>query len=114
MLIATSGWARSATILGACGLVPRTMAAPSHVSDVGPEIYRPIVRSAANAAIVHRGPRTCGSLCYLDHDVAAGNGKAAYVEGFCCHLHRGWRLIASQLPHQGKDDVGVGAVVVLF
>ena len=38
----------------------------------------------------------------LDHDVGAGDDKPMYVEGFGCLLDRGWRLIASQLPHQGK------------
>ena len=50
----------------------------------------------------------------LDHDVAAGDGKAAYLEGIRWRCCRGWRLIASQLPHQGKDDVGIGALVVLL
>jgi hypothetical protein len=50
----------------------------------------------------------------LNQDVAAGDDEAADIESFCCQLRRGWRLIASQLPHQRKDDVGVGAVVVLF
>ena len=50
----------------------------------------------------------------LNQDVAAGDFEAAYIESFRCRLRRGWRLIASQLPHQRKDDVSIGAVVVLL
>ena len=35
----------------------------------------------------------------LNQDVAAGDFEAAYIESFRCRLRRGWRLIASQLPH---------------
>jgi dihydrofolate reductase len=40
--------------------------------------------------------------------------EAAYIESFRCRLRQGGRVIASQLPGQGKDDVSIGAVVVLF
>jgi hypothetical protein len=50
----------------------------------------------------------------LNQDVAAGDDEAVYIESFRCRLRRGCTLIASQLPHQRKDDVGVGAVIVLF
>ena len=45
---------------------------------------------------------------------AARDDKPADVEGFGCLLNRRRGLIVGQFPHQGKDDVGVGAVVVLL
>jgi hypothetical protein len=51
-------------------------------------------------------------LSRLDQDVPAGDFEATYVESFRRWLRRGWRLIASQLPHYGKDTVCVGAVIV--
>jgi hypothetical protein len=50
----------------------------------------------------------------LNQDVAAGDFEAAHIESLRCRLRRGWRLIASQLPHQRKHHVSVGAVAMLF
>jgi hypothetical protein len=60
------------------------------------------------------GPHPKTHLNWLNQDVAAGDFEAAYSECFRRRLRRAWRLIASQLTHQGKDAVSVGAVVVLF
>jgi hypothetical protein len=85
-------------------------------------ICRPAAgRSRANN--IHRPATVCGCengpasqthLSRLNQDVAAGDFEAAYVERFRSRLRRAWRLITSQFPHQGKDKVGIGAIVVLF
>jgi hypothetical protein len=59
------------------------------------------------------GPASQTHLSRLNQDVAAGDFEAAYSESFRRRLRRGWRLITGQFPHQGKDKVGVRAVVVL-
>jgi hypothetical protein len=60
------------------------------------------------------GPHPKTHHSRLNQDVAAGDFEAAYIERFRSRLRRAWRLITSQFPHQGKDKVGVGAIVVLF
>ncbi len=57
--------------------------------------------------------RPAAELTGLDEDVSAGDDESADIEDCCCLLHRRRGLITEQLLHDGKDDVGVGAVVVL-
>ena len=86
----------------------RVVEFPQNVTPDAQE--RPTRRAEWQLASVFEG---CAHF-RLNQDAAAGDDKPMDVEGFCCLLDRGQGLIAGQFPHQGEDDVGVGAVVVLL